>query len=195
VPEVLDQELAALVRERLDAREPRRLPARFTPPARRVHLARWVVGSAVAGIVVGLAVAALIRPDVGSAVLSGVFDRPRAATPHAPQTPRPAPSGGRPGSVPGTAPRPSTATGTGPTAQPAPTASPAPPGGGPSTGPAPTAQPSSGGPLPIPLPSLPVPLPSLPPLPLPSLPPVLPSPLPSLPLPTRPPLVAPSPSP
>ena len=46
-----DRELAALVRARLQARQPRRLPERFQPPAPRRHRVRWAALTAVAAIV------------------------------------------------------------------------------------------------------------------------------------------------
>jgi hypothetical protein len=119
VPELQDDELAALVR------------------------------LAVAAIVLGPAVTAAARPELGATVLSELLDRHPAAAPVS--SPRPsvsAPPGG------------STATPPGATT-------------------APALQPSCGGstpPLPLPLPSLPVPVPT-PGLPLPPRPP-LPTPHP-----------------
>ena len=156
MPELDDRELAALVRARLQSRQPRRLPERFVPPARRPHRGRWALVTAMAAIVLGLAATAAVRPELGPAVLSGLADHLPGA--HA-GSPAPALPGGRPA-------RPSRP----PQGQGAGTATSAPGSPGPTPGP-------SGGGLPVPLPSLPplpVPTPSVPPLPLPtpSLPPL-----------------------
>ncbi len=169
VPELMDDELARLVRARLEGRQPRRLPERFTPPAERSRRVRWAVSAAAGAAVVALALAgtAVARPDLAPAVLSGLLGQRPAATP-APSPSAPGP-GQRPAIVPAPAPAPSASAG-------------APNGGTPGAGApgapgqTPAPQPSSGGaPLPVPLPSLPVPLPT------PSLP--VPLPTPSLPLP------------
>ena len=184
MPELLNDEIAALVRERLDARQPRRLPERFVPPPEPTHRVRWAV-AVVAAFALGLAIAALIQPGVGQIVRSGLLG----------QSPVPsAPAPGRPGATPVPGVRPA------PTAQPSPAPSAqsndgsgSAPGGGSSGGTPPPPPPASGGdtitlplpPLPLPTPSggIPIPVPSLPlpPLPLPTpsgglLPPLLPSP-------------------
>ena len=72
VPELLDDELARLVRARLEARQPRRLPERFVPPSGRP----WPARVAVAAIMAGLALMVLAgleatRPDLGPAAREG----------------------------------------------------------------------------------------------------------------------------
>ena len=157
-----DRELAALVRARLQARQPRRLPERFQPPAPRRHRVRWAALTAAAAIVLGLAAAEAVRPDLGSSVRSGVLDRLPGAHAGSPAlaTPR---GGGSPVRPSGTRQSPGAggagATGAGSATSPG--SSPVPSGG---SSPAPL---TSLPPLPLPTPSvpLPVPTPSLPPLP------------------------------
>jgi hypothetical protein len=176
VPEMVDQELATLVRERLDARQPRRLPRRFVPPPERTHRYRWAV-ALVAAFLLGLSAAVLVRPEVGRRLLPiGVFGGP-SAVPTAPAPtglPR-SPGAGVPTAQPGAVPSPS------PEATPAPQPSVPGPGGGGTGAPGGGAPPppSSGDVITLPLPPLPLPTPSGGvPLPVPSLP------LPPLPLPT-----------
>jgi hypothetical protein len=93
----VDPELAALVRERLDARVPR-LPARFVPPPQRPVRRRRVAAIAVAAFLLGAGVAMLLRPAVSSTVLSGVLGLQPVATPTpaAPGPPRGGPGAGQP---------------------------------------------------------------------------------------------------
>src|SRR2546429_2561433 len=148
VPELLDDELARLVRARLEARQPRRLPERFVPPARRSHrAARVAVAAAAAALILVLVLSGTqaARPELVPAVLSGLLHQKPAATP-TPASPTPLP-GRRPAN--GAAPAPTSAGGApaGGTSAPAPSAPAAP-------GATPAAQPSTGGgPLPVPLPS------------------------------------------
>lgn len=194
MPELLHDDLATLLRERLDARQPRGLPERFVPPAprRRPHrLGAWAVAVA-AAFVLGVAISALLQPGLGRGVYSN-FTRLFGLQPTAPATTSPATTP-VPGIQPGA-----------PSATPAPTAetTPAPQpsgaaggtgtGGGPAGGPSSAPPPPSGGDVvTLPLPPLPLPTPSGGvPIPVPSLP------LPPLPLPTGglPPLLGPAPSP
>jgi hypothetical protein len=188
VPELLNDEIAALVRERLDARQPRRLPERFVPPPQPTHPVRWAV-AVVAAFALGLAIAALIQPGVGQVVRSGLLGQSPVPT-GAPGAPAP----GRPGAThaPGGQPAPTAAPS--PSAQPSSGSDGSASGGGSAGGTPPPPPPASGGdtitlplpPLPLPTPSggIPIPVPSLPlpPLPLPTpsggglLPPLLPSP-------------------
>jgi hypothetical protein len=105
----VDPELAALVRERLDAREPR-LPARFLPPPDRPRRGR-VVAAVVVAFLLGLGIAMLIRPEVRSTVLSGLLGRPIVVTPVPPGGTPPAAPGagpaGRPAASPSSSPSPS----------------------------------------------------------------------------------------
>jgi hypothetical protein len=175
VRELIDDELATLVRERLDARRPRRLPARFVPPRPQpAHRARWTVAVVVA-FLAGLAIMLMVRPEVGSTILSGLLGRQPVATP------TPAPSSSAPGQSGGPT-APGSQTGAGATPVPPPgTTQATPAGGGPAPGggtssSAPAPQPSGGTvqlplpPLPLPTPSggVPLPAPSLPALPLPT---------------------------
>jgi len=161
VSELRDDELAGLVRSRLEARQPRHLPEHFVPRARPSRTMRWVIAAA-ALVFLGLSGAAAARTDLGSMVLSGVFGRQPAT--HTP-TPAPSASGQRPAPS-GTGQR---GAGAAPGAG---TTSPALPGA------APTPRPSTGGnSLPVPPPSLPVPTPTV-------CVPTLSSPLPPLPVPT-----------
>jgi hypothetical protein len=185
VPELLDDDLAKLVRARLDARQPRRLPERFVPPAARSHRPSWaaVAAAAVALVVLALAGTEAAKPDLAPAILSGLRHQRPAASP----TPAPGgqpPNGVVPAPAPGAGGAPAGGTAA-PAPQPTPGGGPGAPGGAPAPAPAPQPSSGGGGPVPVPVPSLPVPVPSVPPLPVPtpSLPPVpLPSPLPSLPV-------------
>ena len=161
VSELRDDELARLVRSRLEARQPRHLPEHFVPRARPSRTMRWVIAAA-ALVFLALTATAAARTDLGSMVLSGVFGRQPAT-----HTPTPAPS------VSGQRPAPSGTGQRGAGAAPgAGTTSPALPGA------APTPRPSTGGnSLPVPPPSLPVPTPTV-------CVPTLSSPLPPLPVPT-----------
>lgn len=159
----VDPELAALVRERLDTRVPR-LPARFVPPPDRPRRGR-LVAAVVMAFLLGLGIAMLIRPEVGSTVLSGLLGRPIVVTPAAP---------------PGGAPRgePTPAPGAVPAGRPQPSASAAP-------GPSPDAGTPGPGGAGAPTPGTPVGLPA--PVPTPgggvtiqvSIPPLLPAPTPA----------------
>jgi hypothetical protein len=91
----VDPELADLVRERLDAREPR-LPARFVPPPERPRRSPWVAAVVVA-FALGFGIAVLVRPEVGTTVLSGLLGRPVVTTPLQPSA---APGSGGPAAVP-----------------------------------------------------------------------------------------------
>lgn len=171
MPDIVDRELAVLVRERLDTRRPRRLPERFVPPAQRPHRYRWAV-ALVAAFLLGLSIAVLVRPEVGRTLLSGVLGRP-VATPSAP-APTAAPHR-TPGAGPASGATPAASPGATPAPEPG---SPAP--GGAAGGALPTVPPAGGGtvqlplpPLPLPTPSggVPIPVPSLP-VPTPSLPPL-----------------------
>ncbi|TMC10463.1 MAG: hypothetical protein E6J41_08195 [Chloroflexi bacterium] len=161
----IDPELAALVRERLDAREPR-LPARFIPRSDRQPRRLRMAAAVVVAFLLGVGVALLLQPSVGSTVLSGVLGRPSVVTP-APT----APPSGTPGAVPGAGPagRPLPSGSGSPSPSPTPNAGgqpaapPAAPGGAPT--PAPT---QSGGGITIQV----------------SVPPVLPPPPPPAPTPT-----------
>src|SRR5436190_10936658 len=97
VPDLVDDELARLVRGRLEARQPRRLPGRFTPPAGRPRRTGLVVvaAAAVALLVLALAGTAVARPDLAPAVLSGLRGLP-AATPAPASTQAPLDRRGRP---------------------------------------------------------------------------------------------------
>jgi hypothetical protein len=167
----VDPELAVLVRERLDAREPR-LPARFVPPPER-RRRPWVAAAVVIAFALGFGVAVLIRPESGTTVLSGLLGRPVVTTPSAAPGsggPAAAPSAGQRGAVPTGLPASS--------APPAPVTTPAPEasgatGGTSSGGPAPTAapapQPSSGVIIQVSLPPLlPTPAPTPTPRPTPT---------------------------
>ena len=164
MPERDDRELALLVRARLEARQPRHLPERFQPPAPRVHGRRWAALTVAAAIVLGLAAATAVRPDLRSAVLSGLVDRlpgVHAGQPGAPAPARPG-GGGRPARPSGPSPgRGAGGAGGGSGTVAPPRSTPVPSGGGSSTPP----------PLPVSIPSLPplpVPTPSLPPVPVPT---------------------------
>jgi len=170
VPELLNDEIATLLRERLDARQPRRLPVRFVPPAERPHRVRWAIAVA-AAFLLGLAIATLLQPGVGQIVRSGLLDRPGS-------TPEPTVTApGRPGvtQVPGVAPAPSAS----PSQTPAPQPSGADGSGSSGSAGGTPPPPPAGDTITLPLPPLPLPTPSGGiPLPVPSLP------LPPLPLPT-----------
>jgi hypothetical protein len=203
VPELIQDDLAVLLRERLDARVPRRLPERFTPPAPRRRSNRtgaWAF-AVVAAFVLGVAIATLLRPGLGTTVVtdfSSLLGRQPTAPPAttAPSAPPGATQG--PGARPAV---PSTAPATTPESTPAPQPSGQTGGtgtgggtvGGPTNAPAPL--PTGGDVITLPLPPLPVPTPTGGiPIPVPSLP------LPPLPLPTPsggglPPLLGPAPSP
>jgi hypothetical protein len=191
VPELLNDELAILVRDRLDVRQPRRLPERFVPPAPdQSHRGRWMA-AVVAAFLLGLMLAVLIRPEVGQVVRSGLFGTHPAVTPAPVVTAPTVPSVTR---TPGSSPAPSSTAETTPASQPSADGSAPPAGGSSSVVPVPSAPPSGGDAITLPLPPLPLPTPSggipvvvpslpLPPLPLPTssgggvpLPPLLPSP-------------------
>jgi hypothetical protein len=168
----VDPELAALVRERLDAREPR-LPARFVPPPKQSRRSPWVAAVVVA-FALGFGVAVLVRPEVGTTVLSGLLGRPVVVTPAPPSA---APGSRGPAAAPSAGPR--GVAPTGPPASPAPStpaATSAPQasgaaGGTSSGGPAPTAapQPSGGITIQVSLPPLlPTPAPTPAPTPTPT---------------------------
>jgi hypothetical protein len=182
--QLIDHDLATLVRERLELREPR-LPARFVPPVERPVRRRWVIAATIAAFLLGLSVALLIHPTTATSVLSGLLGRPST-------TAAPAPSARPGGAAPVVSPAPAPS-------QPGGSPSPGGPDGGQAAGvpPTPAPTPSSGGdtiqlplpPLPLPTPSggVPIPVPSLPlpPLPLPTpsggglLPPLQPTPTPT----------------
>jgi len=174
----IDPELAALVRERLDAREPR-LPTRFIPRPERQPRRLRMAAAVVVAFLLGVGVALLLQPSVGSTVLSGVLGRPSVVTPLPAGPPSGVPSVA-PGAGPAGRPLPSGSGSPGPSPTPAPDAGgqpaapPAAPGGAPT--PAPT---QSGGGITIQV-SVPPVLPPPPPAPTPT-----PSPTPTclLPLP------------
>jgi hypothetical protein len=182
--ELVEDELATLVRARLEARRPHRLPAHFVPRPRPSHRGRWVLVAmaTVAGFALGLAVAATIRPDLGTAVESGLRSRlPGAAQPTPAGPPTSSPAGGtqQPGSsaAPGVQPSDGSAPGGRQSSSQPPGAA-----GGAGSGAQPAPGAAGGGSTPAPqpgLPGLPVPLPSAPPLPV--SPPPLPVSTPSLP--------------
>ena len=119
MPELRNDEIAVLLRERLDTRQPRRLPERFVPPAQRSHRAWWAVAVA-AAFVLGLAIATVFRPQVGEFVNSVRRALPVTTAPQANPT-----APGQPGAT------------RVPAVQPAPGSTPEP---------TPTSQPSAGGP-------------------------------------------------
>ena len=144
----VDSELAVLVRERLDAREPR-LPSRFVPPPERQPRRRWVAAMVVAAFVLGVGVAMLIRPAVGTVEPLSWFGLQPVPTPTQAAPTPPAPRGVVPGSghaagpvpSPTGSPSPSPAPGATPTAEAnaAPTAAPSTPAPGANPTPQPTA--------------------------------------------------------
>ena len=161
----VDPELATLVRERLDERQPR-LPSRFIPPPERPGSRRRVAAVAVAAFLLGVGVAILIRPAVSTIVPSGVLGLPPAATP-TPAAPVSSPRGALPGGGPASrALPPGASSSPSPTPDAGPT-SPATAGGGapPAGAPAPTATPAPQQSAPI---TIQVTLPPLLPTPKPS---------------------------
>lgn len=173
----VDTELAVLVRERLDAREPR-LPARFVPPPERPVRRRWVTAMVVAAFVLGVGFAMLIRPALNSTVLSGVLGLQPVPTPTPAVSPPQAPRGIVPGLGTGGRPLPSATGSPGPSPSPDATPTPESAGGTPAAGagtPAPgptsTAQPTAPVTIQVSLPPL-LPTPTATPHPTPTATPI-----------------------
>jgi hypothetical protein len=166
-PELREDELADLIRVRLEMRRPQHLPTRFLPPGQQAHRGRWAVALAASVALVFLALATATQPAT-TIMLSGLFGHlvPAAASPSPTSAPTTGTSRGQhaaPGvgstpaaPSPADSPTPTPAAAQQPTPTPAAAAQPTPTSSG------------SGSILPLPLPSLPPLLPTPTPAPSPT---------------------------
>jgi hypothetical protein len=169
MPDLREDELADLIRVRLEMRRPQRLPPRFLPPGRQTHHGRWAATLAASVALVFLALATATQPATTIA-LSGLFGHlvPAVASPIPTAAPTTGSARGQ-HAVPGVG---STPAGPSPgpaassTPAPAAAAQPATPTPAAQAKPAPAASTGGGGILPITLPPLlPTPTPAASPTP------------------------------